>query len=314
MPISQTVLDLIGKTPLVRINRPAEGTHANILAKLESFNPMGSVKDRIALAMLQDAEERGLLRPGGTIVEPTSGNTGIGLALVCAVRDYHLILTMPETMSSERQKILKAFGARLVLTPGELGMKGAVAEADRIVADTPDAFMPGQFDNPVNPRVHEQTTAREIWDDTHGKIDIFVAGIGTGGTITGVGTFLRSRLENVRIVGVEPAGSPVLTEGRAGKHGIQGIGAGFVPAVLQRQLLDEVITVTDEDARATARKLARQEGIFAGISSGAAMWAAQALGARPENDGKTIVVILPDTGERYLSTSLWEVNDVSLNA
>jgi len=314
MPISQTVLDLIGKTPLVRINRPAEGTHANILAKLESFNPMASVKDRIALAMLQDAEERGLLRPGGTIVEPTSGNTGIGLALVCAVRDYHLILTMPETMSSERQKILKAFGARLVLTPGELGMKGAVAEADRIVADTPDAFMPGQFDNPVNPRVHEQTTAREIWDDTHGKIDIFVAGIGTGGTITGVGTFLRSRLENVRIVGVEPAGSPVLTEGRAGKHGIQGIGAGFVPAVLQRQLLDEVITVTDEDARATARKLARQEGIFAGISSGAAMWAAQALGARPENDGKTIVVILPDTGERYLSTSLWEVNDVSLNA
>jgi len=314
MPISQTVLDLIGKTPLVRINRPAEGTHANILAKLESFNPMGSVKDRIALAMLQDAEERGLLRPGGTIVEPTSGNTGIGLALVCAVRDYHLILTMPETMSSERQKILKAFGARLVLTPGELGMKGAVAEADRIVADTPDAFMPGQFDNPVNPRVHEQTTAREIWDDTHGKIDIFVAGIGTGGTITGVGTFLRSRLENVRIVGVEPAGSPVLTEGRAGKHGIQGIGAGFVPAVLQRQLLDEVITVTDEDARATARKLARQEGIFAGISSGAAMWAAQALAARPENDGKTIVVILPDTGERYLSTSLWEVNDVSLNA
>ena len=310
MSIMNTVLDLIGKTPMVQINKLAGDSGTQVLAKLESANPMGSVKDRIALAMIEDGEERGFVGPGSTIVEPTSGNTGIGLALVCAVRGYHLTLTMPETMSSERRKILRALGAQLVLTPGNLGMKGAIAEAERIVADTSGVFMPGQFDNPVNPQVHERTTAREIWDDTGGKIDIFVAGIGTGGTITGVGRFLKSHNENIRIVGVEPASSPVLTSGVAGKHGIQGIGAGFVPAVLQRDLLDLMITVSDEDARTSARRLARQEGIFAGISSGAAMWSALALAARSENDGKTIVVVLPDTGERYLSTSLWEVPDV----
>ncbi len=313
MTIFQTVLDLIGKTPMVRINRLSAGMGIEILAKLETFNPMGSVKDRIAWAMVQDAEERGLLGPGGVVVEATSGNTGIGLALVCAVRGYRLIITMPDTMSKERRRILKALGAEVSLTPGELGMKGALAEAKRIVAETPGAFMPAQFDNPANPRVHEQTTAREIWDDTNGGIDILVAGIGTGGTITGIATFLKACKENARIVGVEPAASAVLTTGVAGKHGIQGIGAGFVPAVLQRELLDEVITVTEEDARATAHRLAQQEGIFAGISSGAAMWAALALAGRAENDGKTIVVILPDTGERYLSAGMWEVDDVSID-
>ena len=313
MPISHTVLDLIGKTPMVQINKLAGDSKVRILAKLESFNPMGSVKDRIALAMIEDAEESGLLRPGGQVVEPTSGNTGIGLALVCAVRGYRLTLTMPETMSVERRRILAALGARLVLTRGDLGMKGAIAEARRIVADSPGTFMPGQFDNPANPRAHERTTAREIWDDMGGKIDIFVSGIGTGGTITGVGRFLKSHDEKIQIVGVEPAGSPVLTAGRSGKHGIQGIGAGFVPRVLQRELVDDVITVSDEDARATSRALARREGIFAGISSGAAMWAALALAARVENEEKTIIVILPDTGERYLSSDMWEVNDASLN-
>lgn len=314
MTISHTILDLIGNTPMVQMNEIADGIHATILAKIESFNPMGSVKDRIALAMIDDAEARGLLHAGGTVVEPTSGNTGIGLALVCAVRGYQLILTMPETMSSERQQILKGLGAQLVLTAGDLGMRGAIAGAERIVADTPDTFMPSQFENPANPRVHEQTTAREIWDDTGGKVDIFVAGIGTGGTITGVGRFLKAHNTNVKIVGIEPAGSPVLTSNRAGKHGIQGIGAGFVPAVLQRDLLDLVITVTEENAHVTARALARSEGIFAGISSGAAMWAALEIAAHAENEGKTIVVILPDTGERYLSTDLWKVDDVSLAA
>jgi len=299
---------------MVQINKLACDSKARILAKLESFNPMGSIKDRIALAMIEDGEERGLLGPGSTVVEPTSGNTGIGLAMVCAVRDYRLILTMPETMSSERRKILEALGAKLILTPGELGMKGALAEAERIVADTPNAFMPRQFDNPANPSAHERTTAREIWYDTKGNIDIFVAGIGTGGTITGVGRFLKSRNKRTEIIGVEPAGSPVLTSGVAGKHGIQGIGAGFVPKVLDLDLLDRVITVRDQDARATSRALARQEGIFAGISSGAAMWAALMLAARSENAGKTIVVILPDTGERYLSSDLWEVADVSHNS
>lgn len=314
MNISNTILDLIGNTPMVRINRLAAGMKAEVIAKLEAFNPMGSVKDRIAWAMVRDAEERGLLRPGGVVVEATSGNTGIGLALVCAVRGYRLIITMPDTMSKERRRILAALGAEIALTPGHLGMKGAVAEAERIVAETAGALMPGQFNNPANPRVHEQTTAREIWDDTNGEIDIFVAGIGTGGTVTGVGTFLKSRSESIVIVGVEPAASPVLTAGTAGRHGIQGIGAGFVPAVLQRGLLDEVITVTDRDAREVTRLLAREEGIFAGISSGAAMWAALALAERAENDGKKIVVILPDTGERYLSESLWEVDDASLDA
>ena len=309
MVISDTILDLIGKTPMVRINRLNEDSQTRVLAKLESFNPMGSVKDRIALAMVQDAEERGLLRPGNTIVEPTSGNTGIGLALVCAVRGYRLILTMPETMSSERRTILRALGAELVLTPGDLGMSGAIAEAKRIIANSAGAFMPGQFDNPANPRVHERTTAREIWEDTNGGIDIFVAGIGTGGTITGVGTFLKEHKKSVKVLGVEPSGSPFLTAGRAGKHKIQGIGAGFAPAVLRREILDEVITVTDEDAIDTARRLALVEGIFAGVSSGAAMWAALSVARRNESAGKTIVVILPDTGERYLSTGLWEVDD-----
>jgi cysteine synthase len=314
MNISNTMLDLIGNTPMVRINRLAAGMKAEVIAKLESYNPMGSVKDRIALAMLKDAEERSLLRPGGVVVEATSGNTGIGLALVCAVRGYRLIVTMPDTMSKERRRILAALGAKITLTPGHLGMEGAVAEAERIASETAGAFMPGQFDNPANPLVHEQTTAREIWDDTNGEIDILVAGIGTGGTVTGVGTFLKSRSENIVIVGVEPAASPVLTGGTAGRHGIQGIGAGFVPAVLQRGLIDEVIAVTDRDARAVTRLLAREEGIFAGISSGAAMSAALMLAERAENDGKKIVVILPDTGERYLSESVWEVDDASLDA
>ena len=314
MSISHTVLDLIGKTPMVQIQKLAGDSKVQIYAKLESFNPMGSVKDRVAHAMIEDARQRGLVGPGATIVEPTSGNTGIGLALVCAVRGYRLILTMPETMSGERRKILKALGAELVLTPGDSGMKGAIAEAERIVADTPGAFMPGQFDNPANPAVHERTTAREIWEDTGGSIDIFVAGIGTGGTITGVGRFLKSRNERIKIIGVEPSGSPVLTSGVAGKHGIQGIGAGFVPRVLQRDLIDEVITVSDEDARATSRALAKQEGIFAGISSGGAMWASLMLAARGENERKKIVVILPDTGERYLSSDMWEADDVSRNS
>lgn len=308
------VLDLIGNTPLVRLNRITDGCKARLYAKLESFNPMGSVKDRIAWAMVKDAEECGLLRPGSIVIEPTSGNTGIGLALVCAVRGYRLILTMPETMSLERRRILAALGAQLVLTPGDLGMAGAVAEAKRLVAETDDAFMPDQFSNPVNPQIHKQTTAKEIWDDTDGTVDIVVAGIGTGGTITGVGRFLKSRKANVQIVGVEPAASPILSEGRSGKHRIQGIGAGFVPGVLRRDLLDEVIAVTDEDAYETARRLAREEGIFAGISSGAAMWAALRVVKRQENRGKTLVVILPDTGERYLSTDLWEVKDVSPTA
>jgi len=301
MVIARAVLDLIGKTPMVQINRLNEGAQACVLAKLESFNPMGSVKDRIALATVQDAEERGLLRPGNIIVEPTSGNTGIGLALVCAVRGYRLILTMPETMSSERRTILRALGAELVLTPGDLGMNGAIAEAKRIIANSAGAFMPGQFDNPANPRVHERTTAREI--------DILVAGIGTGGTITGVGTFLKDHKKSVEIIGVEPASSPFLTPGKAGKHKIQGIGAGFAPAVLRQEILDEVITVADEDAIDTFRRLARVEGVFAGVSSGAAMWAALSVARRSESAGKTLVVILPDTGERYLSTGLWEVDD-----
>ena len=310
MSISYTVLDLIGKTPMVRINKLVGDSTARVLAKLESFNPMGSVKDRPALAMIEDAEERGVAGPGSTIVEATSGNTGIGLALVCAVRGYRLVLTMPETMSRERRRILKALGAELVLTPSDSGMKGAIAEAERLVADTPGAFMPRQFDNPANPDAHERTTAREIWEDTDGKVDIFVAGIGTGGTITGVGRFLKSHNAEIKIIGVEPAGSPVITSGVAGKHGIQGIGAGFVPKVLDCDLLDEVITVRDEDARTTSRRLAKHEGIFAGISSGAAMWAALDLAARAKNDAATIVVILPDTGERYLSSDLWEVDDV----
>lgn len=312
MTVADTILDLIGKTPLVRINRMVGGD-VRLLAKLESFNPMGSVKDRIAWAMIKAAEERGLLQPGSVVIEPTSGNTGIGLAFVCAVRGYRLVLTMPETMSAERRRILQAFGAKLVLTPGDLGMKGAVEEARKLLAATPGAFMPAQFDNPANPLVHERTTAQEIWDDTAGGIDLFVAGIGTGGTVTGVGRFLKARKSEVRIVGVEPTGSPLLSEGKTGKHGIQGIGAGFVPGVLEQELLDEVIAVSDADAAETARRLAREEGIFAGISSGAAMWAALQVAKREDSVGKTIVVVLPDTGERYLSTDLWEVGNAAAN-
>jgi len=310
MTISNSILSSSGNTPLVlvRINRMSEGG-VRLFAKLESFNPMGSVKDRIAWAMIRDGERRGLLKPGSTVIEPTSGNTGIGLAFVCATRGYRLVLTMPETMSAERRRILRAFGAEVILTPGDLGMKGAVEEADRLLGANPGAFMPAQFDNPANPRVHEETTGPEIWDDTAGEIDVLVAGIGTGGTITGAGRFLKARNPSLRIVGVEPAGSPLLSEGKTGKHRIQGIGAGFIPEVLEQELLDEVIAVSDADAAEIARRLAREEGTFAGISSGAAMWAALQVTKREESAGKTIVVVLPDTGERYLSTDLWEVGD-----
>jgi len=307
--VAETVLDLIGGTPLLRIHRLVDGSDAVVLAKLEAQNPMGSVKDRVALAMIRDAEAKGRFGAGRTVIEATSGNTGIGLALVCAVRGYRLILTMPDTMSVERRRILAALGARVVLTPGHSGMPGAVDEARRLAAATPGAFLPLQFDNPANPHVHEETTGPEIWRASGGAVDALVAGIGTGGTITGAGRFLRSRTRGIRIVGVEPAASAVLSGGKGGPHGIQGIGAGFVPSVLDRMLLDEVIRVSDEDAIATARRLAREEGIFAGISSGAAMWAALQVARRSEFTRRTIVVILPDTGERYLSSALWEVSD-----
>ena len=312
MIVTNSILDSIGNTPLVRINRSVKG-NVRLLAKLESFNPMGSVKDRIAWAMITDAERRGLLKPGATVIEPTSGNTGIGLAFVCAVRGYRLVLTMPETMSAERRRILQALGAEVILTPGDLGMKGAVEKANELLAATPGAFMPNQFENPANPRIHEQTTGPEIWRDTDGEVDVLVAGIGTGGTITGTGRFLRSRNPNLRIIGVEPAGSPLLSEGKTGKHRIQGIGAGFIPAVLDQGLLDEVTAVSDADAAETARRLSREEGIFAGISSGAAVWAALQVAKQEEHTGKMIVVVLPDTGERYLSTDLWEVGDAAAN-
>jgi len=303
VPIHATVSELIGNTPLVRL-RLGEGTGARILAKLEMWNPLGSVKDRIAWAMIADAEERGALAPGGTVVEPTSGNTGIGLAFVCALRGYPLVLTMPETMSPERRAILAALGAELVLTPAAAGMAGSVRVARELAAER-GAFLPNQFENPANPRAHEQTTAIEIWRDTGGEVDVLVAGIGTGGTITGVGRFLKRRRPGVRIVGVEPAASPVLAGGSPGAHRIEGIGAGFVPPVLDRAVLDEVLAVTDGEAERAARRLAREEGIFAGISSGAALVAALRVAARPAFRGKTVVVVLPDTGERYLSTGLF---------
>ncbi|HPD07306.1 MAG TPA: cysteine synthase A [Candidatus Bipolaricaulis sp.] len=305
MPIHATVSELIGNTPLVRL-RLGEGTGARILAKLEMWNPLGSVKDRIAWAMIADAEERGALAPGGTVVEPTSGNTGIGLAFVCALRGYPLVLTMPETMSPERRAILAALGAELVLTPAAAGMAGSVRVARELAAER-GAFLPNQFENPANPRAHEQTTAEEIWRDTGGEVDVFVAGIGTGGTITGVGRFLKRRRPGVRIVGVEPAASPVLAGGSPGAHRIEGIGAGFVPPVLDRAMLDEVLAVTEDEAEAMARRLAREEGILAGISSGAALAAALRVARRPECAGKTVVVVLPDRGERYLSTPLFRV-------
>ena len=305
MKYAQDMLGLIGRTPLVKINRLA-GNSALLLAKLEFFNPTSSVKDRAALGMLKDAEEKGLLHPGSVVVEPTSGNTGIGLAWICSLRGYRLVLTMPETMSVERRKILRAFGAEMVLTPGPAGMAGAVAKAEEILAATPGAFMPSQFTNPANPAIHEATTAEEIWSDTDGKIDVLVAGIGTGGTITGVARGLKKRRPGIRIIGVEPAASPLLGGGKPGPHRIQGLGANFVPEILQRDLIDEVVPVGDEQAGVMARRLMREEGIFCGISSGAAMCAAVAAASDPASKGKIIVAVLPDTGERYLSTWLFE--------
>ena len=301
------ITDLIGHTPLLELNNYARNNQleAKLLAKLEYFNPAGSVKDRIAKAMLDDAEEKGLLKPGTVIIEPTSGNTGIGLASVAAARGYRIILTMPETMSVERRKLLAAYGAELVLTEGAKGMKGAIAKAQELAAATPNSFIPGQFVNPANPAIHRATTGPEIWADTDGQVDIFVAGVGTGGTVTGVGEYLKSQNPNVKIVAVEPAGSPVLSQGVSGAHKIQGIGAGFVPDTLNTSVYDEIITVENEDAFATGRAIARQEGVLVGISSGAAVFAATQLARRPENRGKVIVALLPDTGERYLSTPMF---------
>lgn len=303
--IYNNITETIGKTPLVRLNKIGKWLEAEILAKVESFNPCGSVKDRIGVAMIEEAEKQNLIKKGATIVEPTSGNTGIGLAFVCAQRGYNLILTMPDTMSEERQKLLAAFGAKIVLTPGSEGMRSAVIKAEEIVSKTPNSFMPQQFKNPVNPKIHRETTAEEIWKDTDGKLDILVCGVGTGGTLTGIGELIKRRNKNFYIVAVEPATSPVLSGGKAGSHNIQGIGAGFIPDVLDKSLIDEVITVEDEEAKEFARRLAKEEGILAGISSGAAVYAAYKVAKRKENKGKRIVVILPDTGERYLTTDLF---------
>ena len=298
---------LIGKTPLLELTHIEReiGLEARILAKLEYFNPAGSVKDRIAKAMIDDAEQKGLLKPGSVIIEPTSGNTGIGLASVAAARGYRILIVMPETMSIERRQLMRAYGAELVLTEGALGMKGAIAKADELAREIPDSFIPGQFVNPANPAVHKATTGPELWADTDGTIDLFVSGVGTGGTITGVGEYLKSQNPSVRIVAVEPAASPVLSKGTAGSHKIQGIGAGFVPAVLDTNVYDEIIAVENDDAFSTGRLIGRAEGILVGISSGAAVWAAIQLARRPENKGKTIVALLPDTGDRYLSTPLF---------
>ena len=308
MKTYQKITDLIGNTPLLELTNLEKkfGLEATLLAKLEYFNPAGSVKDRIAKAMVDDAEAKGLLKPGSVIIEPTSGNTGIGLASVAASRGYRLIITMPETMSVERRNLMKAYGAELVLTEGAKGMKGAIAKAEELAKDIPNSFIPSQFSNPANPAVHERTTGVEIWNDTDGKVDIFVAGVGTGGTISGTGAYLKPQNPNVKVVAVEPKSSPVLSKGTAGPHKIQGIGAGFVPDTLNTKIYDEIITVENEDAFETGRSIARNDGVLVGISSGAAVWAAIQLAKRPENKGKVIVALLPDTGERYLSTPMFE--------
>jgi cysteine synthase A len=305
MKIANDITELVGNTPLVKLKKISQGLNASLIAKLESFNPLSSIKDRVGLVLISDGEKKGLIKKNTVVIEPTSGNTGIALAFVTAVKGYRLILTMPESMSAERRKLLSALGAELVLTPAKEGMVGAIKKAEQLARKIPHSFIPGQFKNPANPRVHQETTAREIWQDTAGKVDIVVAGVGTGGTVTGIAAALKKRKPALRIVAVEPADSPVLSGGKPGAHAIQGIGAGFIPEILKKELLDEVIQVKYRDARIIAQRLAREEGILAGISSGAALWAAVQVAKRKESKGKTIVVILPDSGERYLSTDLF---------